>query len=182
MKWPTAASHPDYVCVAVGAPEGQGTHHQSERRKTNQDPGIGCWLSKRAKRFLSLCTGATAHLHCQKTLAQEIVSRNLEENQVCRVPHFFSLVIELCWRKQTGEWGVGQLWLNLFLMSVHHPQVNIRFTFCAFFSTGSWAFSPSGSLGLQENTQTFKKKIKVKKYYGSTLYCHLGSPCLFFTP
>lgn len=30
-----------------------------------------------------------------------------------------------------------QLWLNLFVLSVHHPQVDIRFTFCAFFSTGS---------------------------------------------
>lgn len=88
VKWPTATAHPDYMCVADGAPEGQGTHHQSERRKTNQDPGIGCWLSKRAKRFLSLCAGATAHLHYQKTLAQEIVNQSLEENRVYRVPHF----------------------------------------------------------------------------------------------
>lgn len=47
--------------------------------------------------------------------------------------------------------------------SVHPPQVHIRFTFCAFFSTGSWAFSASGSLGLQENIHTLKKIIKVKK-------------------
>lgn len=65
---------------------------------------------------------------------------------------------------EEAEWGVQQLWLNLFLLSVRRPQVNIGFALCAFFSTGSWAFSPSGSPGLQERRYRFlKKKIKVKK-------------------
>ena len=70
----------------------------------------------------------------------------------------FSVMFELCWRKQTTEWGVRQLWLNLFLLSVRRPQVNIGFALCAFFSMGSWAFSPSGSPGLQERRYRFLKK------------------------
>lgn len=104
--------------------------------------------------FFFFCTGASvAHLHSQKILASK-----KKKSQV------FSFMIELCWRKQTAEWGVQQLWLNLFLLSVRRPQVNIGFALCAFFSTGSWAFSPSGSPGLQERRYRFlKKKIKVKK-------------------
>lgn len=74
-----------------------------------------------------------------------------------------------------------QLWLRLFLLSVHHPQVNSRFTFCDFFSMGRWVFLPSSSLGLQKIYRLLNRTTKVRSYYSSTLHCHLGSPCLFFT-
>lgn len=113
-------------------------------------------------------------LHYQKTLTQDPDCQSKPRRKSgLQIPTFFSW-IELCWKKQAGEWGIcgwpvmRQLWLILFLVSIHYPRVNIRFTFCAFFSMGSWASSPSGSLGLKENIKTFKNKFIVKKYCGST--------------
>lgn len=146
------------MCVCVADESARRTRYWKEEDQSGSRDQL-LTVHRGLKQFLSLfffffCAGASAaHLHSQKILASK-----KKKSQV------FSFMIELCWRKQTAEWGVQQLWLNLFLLSVRRPQVNIGFALCAFFSTGSWAFSPSGSPGLQERRYRFlKKKIKVKK-------------------
>ena len=140
------------MCVCVADESARRTSYWKEEDQS------GSWdqlltVQRGLKQFLSLflffCAGApAARLHSQKIL----VSKKKKKSLV------FSVMFELCWRKQTAEWGVRQLWLNLFLLSVRRPQVNIGFALCAFFSMGSWAFSPSGSPGLQERRYRFLKK------------------------
>lgn len=106
------------------------------------------------------------------------------------IPTFFSFMIELCGRKQTSlgseEWVADQLWVSYgstcyFCLFIIH-----RYIFDSHSVLSSLWGAEFSRLRVpwvyKKIYRLLKKIIKVRKWYGSTLYCHLGNPCLFFTP